>query len=309
MRSDTSHTVDLDGPTHYVDFGGPQGSTPLVAVHGLGGSHANWLAIGPRLAEHQRVLAPDLAGHGLTRPDRRATDVDANQRLLDRFLREVSGTPVVLMGNSMGGLISILQAARNPDTVAGLVLVDPAIPSPPSRPDPQVLANFASYAMPGLGAAMLARRRRRLTPQQQVHQVLDLCCVDPERVPAAVVARAVELARERNSFEHADRAFLDAARSVILHLARPDRLGAQMRDVQAPVLLLHGERDRLVPVAAARLAAHKHPDWQVQIAPDVGHVPQLEAADWTVDAYLRWRASLPAAPAGTAEGTHDRWNG
>lgn len=292
MRTDTSRLVDLDGPTHYVDFGGPTNAPPLVAVHGLGGSHANWLAIGPRLAEHQRVLAPDLAGHGLTRPDHRSTDVDANQRLLDRFLREVSGTPAVLMGNSMGGLISILQASRNPETVAGLVLLDPAIHSPRGRPDPRVMATFASYAVPGLGAAMLARRRRRLTPEQQVQQVLDLCCVDPARVPADVVGRAVELARERQSFAHVNKAFLDAARSVMLHVARHERLAAQMRAVEAPVLLLHGEQDRLVPVSAARLAARNHPDWHVEIAPDVGHVPQLEAADWTVDAYRRWRASL-----------------
>jgi pimeloyl-ACP methyl ester carboxylesterase len=292
MRTDTSCLVDLDGPTHYVDFGGQPGSPPLVAVHGLGGSHANWLAIGPRLAEHQRVLAPDLAGHGLTRPDHRATDVDANQWLLDRFLREVSGIPAVLMGNSMGGLISILQASRNPETVAGLVLLDPAIPSPPSRPDLRVMATFTSYAVPGLGAAMLARRRRRLTPEQQVQQVLDLCCVDPDRVPVDVVRRAAELARERQSFGHLDKAFLDAARSVMLHVARRERLAAHMRAVQAPVLLLHGDKDRLVPVSATRLAARTHPDWHVEIAPNVGHVPQLEAADWTVDAYVRWRASL-----------------
>ncbi len=305
MRTDTSQLVDLDGPTHYLDFGGPTGAPPLVAVHGLGGSHANWLAIGPLLAEDQRVLAPDLAGHGLNRPDHRSSDVDANQRLLDRFLREVTGTPAVLMGNSMGGLISVLQAARNPETVAGLVLIDPAIPSPPVPPDPQVLATFASYAVPGLGAAMLARRRRRLTPEQQVEQVLELCCVDPSRVPADVVARAVELARARRSFAHVDKAFLDAARSVILHVARRHRLEALMRSVQAPVLLLHGERDRLVPVRAAHLAARLHPDWRVEIAPGVGHVPQLEAAEWTVAAYRRWRPSLTAAAAVDSE---NQWN-
>lgn len=297
MRTDTSHLVDLGGPTHYVDFGGPTDAPPLVAVHGLGGSHANWLAVGPRLAEHHRVFAPDLAGHGLTRPDHRSTDVDANQRLLDRFLREVSGTPAVLMGNSMGGLISILQAARNPETVAGLVLIDPAIPSAPRRPDAQVLATFASYAVPGLGGAMLARRLHRLTPEQQVQEVLALCCVDPSRVPADVVARAVELARERRSFAHVNKAFLDAARSVMLHLARRARLAAQMRSLEAPVLLLHGDQDRLVPVSAAHLAARNHPDWHVEIAPDVGHVPQLEAADWTIAAYRRWYASSSAARA------------
>lgn len=124
--------------------------------------------------------------------------------------------------------------------------------------------------------------------------MLALCCVDPARVPADVVDRAVELARERAEFDDLDKAFLDAARSVILHLVLRDRLATHMRAVRSPVLLLHGDRDRLVPVSATRLAARNHPGWHVEVAPGVGHVPQLEAPDWLLDAYLRWRASLPA---------------
>jgi pimeloyl-ACP methyl ester carboxylesterase len=298
MLAATSRTADLDGPTHYLDFGGPTGPTPLVAVHGLGGSHANWVAVGPRLAERQRVLALDLAGHGFTAPDHRPTDVESNQRLLDRFLREVVGTPVVLMGNSMGGLISVLQAARHPETVTGLVLVDPALPGPVDRlPHGRVLVNFATYAVPGLADVMLARRRRRLTPEEQVAEVLALCCVEPSRVPHDVVAYAVEVVRRRQSYRGLDRAFLDAARSVLLALTRRERMFAQMAAVRAPVLLLHGGRDRLVPVAAARHAARLHPHWQVEVAPHVGHVPQLETPAWVVSAYRRWHAGLPdAAP-------------
>ena len=59
-----SRTVDLGGPVHFADFGG-SGPT-MVLVHGLGGSHLNWLAVGPALAARARVLAPDLAGFGRT---------------------------------------------------------------------------------------------------------------------------------------------------------------------------------------------------------------------------------------------------
>ena len=292
MRTDTSAVVDLDGPTHYADFGGPAGAAPLVAVHGLGGSHANWVAVAPRLAADHRVLALDLAGHGLTRPDHRRTDVDANQALLNRFLREVVAEPAVLMGNSMGGLISILQASRHPQTVSALVLLDPAIPGPRLRHDRQVMLRFAGFGVPGLGAALMTRRRHRLSPRQQVQELLDLCCVDSARVPVDAVDRHVELAAQRQSFPGLERAFLDAARSVMLKLALHERLMSHMRAVDVPVLLLHGEQDRLVPAQAARRAAHRHPGWHVEIAPGLGHVPQLEAPDWTVNTYRRWRASL-----------------
>jgi pimeloyl-ACP methyl ester carboxylesterase len=58
----------------------------MVLVHGLGGSHVNWMRVGPLLAERARVLAPDMAGFGMTPPAGRGTSVQANARLLDRFV-------------------------------------------------------------------------------------------------------------------------------------------------------------------------------------------------------------------------------
>ena len=293
-----SRTVDLGGPTHYLDFGGPDDAPPLVLVHGLGGSHVNWLAVGPSLAERQRVYAPDLAGHGLTLPDHRATDVAANQRLLDRFLREVVGEPVVLAGNSMGGMISILQAARNPDTVRALVLVDPAVPGPRTRTDPQVALNFLTYSVPVLAPVALAARRRRTTPPEQVRKVLDLCCVDPGRVPADLVDHAIELATRRQRVPGIDTAFLEAARSVLRHLVRRTHLQEAMRAVTVPVLLLQGDRDRLVPLAAAQRAAADHPHWELHVAEGVGHVPMLEAPEWFLATYRGWSERVGPAVLG-----------
>jgi pimeloyl-ACP methyl ester carboxylesterase len=287
-----SRTVDLDGYTHYLDFGGPDDTPPLVCVHGLGGSHANWMGIGPELARDHHVYAPDLAGHGLTFPDHRGTDVDSNQRLLDRFLRTVVGRPAILVGNSMGGMISILQTARHPDTVQALVLVDPAVPGPRQRPDPRVARNFIGYALPGVGNLLLSARRHRLPPEEQVQQVLDLCCADSSRVAPELVGHAVELAARRQRAHGVDSAFLDAARSVLLHLVRRVHLQEAMRSVSVPVLLLQGDRDRLVPLAAAQRAARDHPHWELRVAEGVGHVPMLEAPEWTLQTYREWSGPL-----------------
>ena len=81
-----SRWVDLDGPVHYVDYGGPVDGPSLVCVHGLGGSLVNWAAVAPTLAQTCRVLALDLAGFGRTRSHSRSTSVRANQQLLHRFL-------------------------------------------------------------------------------------------------------------------------------------------------------------------------------------------------------------------------------
>ncbi len=152
-----SRWADVGGPVRYLDFGGPRRAPLLVCVHGLGGSAVNWLALAPLLTGRYRVLAPDLAGHGLTRSACRGTDVPANVRLLEGFLDQVADGPAVLMGNSMGGMICVLAATAAPEAVSSLILVDPALPFRPARPDPAVAAMFAVTGIPVLGRATLRR--------------------------------------------------------------------------------------------------------------------------------------------------------
>jgi pimeloyl-ACP methyl ester carboxylesterase len=285
----TSVQIDLDGPLHYLDYGGALGGPLMVCVHGLGGAAWNWSALAPLLTDEMRVIAPDLAGHGYTPAAGRRTTVPANRRLLEQFLREVAREPVVLVGNSMGGAISALQAAAAPELVRGVVLVDPALPRPLLSPiDARVAASFAAIALPGLGEAALARRRRTVTAERIVQETLALCCVDPSRVPREVVDTAIEMARHRGRDREAGPSFLLAARSVVKLLTRPRRFNAALDGIEAPVMLIHGDKDRLVPVRVARSVAKAHPDWQLEIAPDVGHVPQLEAADWTAKVIRDW---------------------
>jgi len=115
-----SQILDLDGPVHYIDHGG-RGS-PMVLVHGLGGSHVNWLAVAPGLARRHHVYAVDLAGFGLTPLMGRSASMHASRRLLDGFIEQVSpDEPVTLVGNSMGGLITMLEAAEAPEKVAAAI--------------------------------------------------------------------------------------------------------------------------------------------------------------------------------------------
>src|SRR5437868_11009566 len=170
-----SRTLDVDGPIHLADFGGT-GPT-MVLVHGLGGSHANWLAVGAGLAAHARVLAPDLPGFGRTPLAGRSARVRANVELLDRLLDAVDGRPAVLVGNSMGGLIAMMEAARRPERVAGLVLVAPAQPRTADAPlDRLVAARFASYALPLVGELAVRQRAARLGPRGLVLDFLATCC-------------------------------------------------------------------------------------------------------------------------------------
>lgn len=287
-----TRTSDLDGPVSWLDFGGPTDGPLLVGVHGLGGAAWNWAAIAPLLTDRCRLVALDLAGHGLTRASGRRTTVGANRRLLDRWLREVVGEPGVLIGNSMGGAISLLEGAVAPDLVRGIVLVDPALPRPTfSRIDPQVATRFAIASLPVVGKAIVVRQARRAGVEAQVKATLKLCTVDLSRIPSWVVELGIEYARERSQDPTATADFLAAARSVVRLLGRPGPLRRAASAVDAagiPVLLLHGERDRLVGIAIAQDFAAHRPKWRFEVAPDIGHVPMLEAAEWTAERIRKW---------------------
>lgn len=285
------------GPVHWIEFGTSSAGPPLVFVHGLGGSHLNWVQVGPDLAATRRAVALDLRGFGLSPGTSRTATVAANTALLDQFLREVTGTPAVLAGNSMGGMISILQACHHPETVAGLVLIAPALPPPRQRPDWLIAREFVLFALPGLGELYLRAARR--PPEVVVRRVLALCFADPGRADPAMVAASVALARYRRSMPGCDESLLAASRSLMRILARRQRYSAMMAAVTAPVLLIAGEADRLVPVASVRRAAALNPSWDCQIMPAVGHTPQLEVPHAVTEAVADWlscSSSLASTP-------------
>jgi len=287
-----SKHADLEGPVHYLDFGGD--GPPLVCVHGLAGSALNWMAVGPALARDHRVLALDLRGFGRT-PLGAGTRLPDNRRLLDLFLREVAGGPATVVGSSMGGLLAVLQAAASPETVCSLVLVDPALPWRGRRPfDLPMFAFFAALLPPVAGEATLAWGGRRWGAERIVAGVLEACCSDRGRVPEDMVRALVDQETERLASPRSHRALAQGARSLLWTLARRG-LMRTYRQVSAPVLVVHGERDRLIP-AAYSVAAGQRFGWRVEVLPGVGHVPMMECPDDFLALTLSWLGShQPAA--------------
>ncbi|HEX6682729.1 MAG TPA: alpha/beta hydrolase [Candidatus Limnocylindrales bacterium] len=282
--------ADLKGPIHYTDFDGPSDGPRVVYVHGLGGSHLNWIGLAPLLSSHVRATAVDLPGFGLTPAAGRRTTVAANSAVLREFLRQVVGEQTILVGNSMGGLISMIVSSEQPELVSRLVLIDPTLPLPVARGtrlDPAVAKQFFMHGIPGLGEWVLARRYARVPAAQRVSEVLSRCCLDPQRVPPEMVEKMIEM--ETDLTLQADHAacHLAAARSIVRGLARPSGYWRRMVAIEQPVLLLHGTHDRLVPIAAAHQAAKRLPHWSF-VELEAGHIPQMEAPEMVAKEILTW---------------------
>ncbi len=284
-----SRTAGPGRPVHHVDFGGRRAGPALVLVHGLGGSHLNWNLLAPALTAHGHVLAIDLPGFGLSEPTGRPATVRSNVDVLAAFIRDVCDPPVTLVGNSMGGLISVLLAARLPHLVSGLVLLDPALPAPGQvLRSPATAARLALHALPGVGERLRRARRRRIGARATLSETLRLCGVDERVLPRDLVERSVALVERQSDVAGMDRAVLSASRSLAWVLTHAGAYRAAMSSVTAPVLLLHGDRDQLVPVAAARATARSHPAWRYVELSGVGHLPQLQVPHAVARQIIDW---------------------
>lgn len=280
MQVPESRFADLDGRVHYVGWDGP-GERTFVLVHGLGGSLLSWLLVGPALAGLGRVFALDLYGFGRTSRDGHRSRLTEQRALVSRFVHEVAGGgPVVLVGNSMGGGISMLQAALEPGSVEALVLSNSVFPyARGSLPAPIVVAGFAVYQVPRLGEWAARQRITRLEAERAVQIGFKIIAADPSAIPDELVRLHVDQLVRHQQNPDAGPAFLEAARSLMALGRRPAASRWILDEIKAPVLAIHGREDRLVPIGYARSAARERAGWELRILPSVGHVPQMEAPE------------------------------
>jgi pimeloyl-ACP methyl ester carboxylesterase len=280
--------VDLDGPVSFLEWDGPS-TTTFVLVHGLGGSSLNWSQVGPGLSGLGRVLALDLPGFGRSPRAGRGSGLMDQRRALSRFIEQQATGTVILGGNSMGGATAMLHAAVEPDSVGGLVLTGSVYPwARGGWPHPLVITGFAAYDIPAVGDRVVEARLRHLSAARLVRMSYRMCTADPSTIPPEVTEASVALVEERAKDPDVGPAFLDAWRSMRRLGKRPDIAKRAMDAIACPVLVMHGRRDRLVPVAFAEAALRAHPAWRGRIFPDLGHLPQMEApgrwlaevADW-----------------------------
>ncbi|GAA5114084.1 alpha/beta fold hydrolase [Alloalcanivorax gelatiniphagus] len=300
----TSRSVDLGASVHALDFGGPEGAPVVLCVHGLGGSALNFGLLGPELARSFRVLAVDLLGHGGSgvpdahdgagsRAGGMQAEVDRQVRMLSDFVDEVVGEPVVLVGHSLGGVISALYALERPQDVSRLVLLGPPVPhAGADRRDRKLAAKLAFLRMPGVGRLVL-RTMRRTPPDETVRRQLADATPHVDAIPAEAVTASIEETARRSGradAESARRLQWQSILGTLSLLAGAADWRLRLDGLQAPVLWLHGEDDLLSPVADGRDLATGR-GWEFRSRPGVGHLPHLEDVAWTAEQIAGWSPS------------------
>ena len=271
-----SEYVDLShGPVHWKDYGGS--GRQLVMVHGLGGSIANWDMVGPKLAGRSRTTALDLPGFGLS-PPANDWELSTHRDVIIDFIEYVGGD-VVLMGNSMGGLLAEMVAALRPDLVHALVLVAPA--SPPRLPDPLIDWSMASRLLigstPGLGTAVNKRILSSMSSEELIHDTLRRITHKPGRVPLPLIEKFIDLAEKRRHLPWVADAVPKTGQSIRRFFHRPSRFVAMIRQIKAPTLVVQGVADPIVSPTSVTWVCSLRSDWKLIQMDDTGHTPQIDA--------------------------------
>ncbi len=286
--------INLPGATiHTVRFGPTAADQPdLMAVHGLGGSAYNWMDLARTL--DRGILAIDLPGFGFSPPSRRHSP-EAFTTVVIELLEHLS-RPITLLGNSMGGLVSMQVASRRPDLVERLVLIAPAT-RPAGRVMPSRLtvpARLLAQSLPGLGPSLTRLLQLKLTPVEQVRMTLELICSDHRSVSVEAVREMTVIAQQRRNYPWAIKAFHQSIQATGLTISARERFDAMTAGIEAPTLLLYGSQDPVVEPAWMAALGAQHPGWRTVIMDGIGHIPMLESPAWTAEIIESWFASQAA---------------
>jgi pimeloyl-ACP methyl ester carboxylesterase len=278
--------VAVDGRrVHVVDRGEGE---PLLLLHGFGASTLIWDPVLPELAARRRVVAIDLNGFGWTeRPREREAYTLAGQERLVLGVADALGLDRFdLAGHSYGGAISLFLAARHPERVRSLVLVDSAMPAYGTL---RRRRRFANRLLAGFYVRTVGLTARR------VREGLEASYADDAKVTEDLTRAYLERLR----IEGVEDAFYGLTAPTG---APPDEV--DLGSLAVPTLLVWGAEDELISVDDARRLAAKMPAAELVALPGCGHSPQEECPREFVAAVAPFLAARePERPQRTGGGS------
>jgi pimeloyl-ACP methyl ester carboxylesterase len=253
---------------------GPQGTRgkPLVLVHGLGGKSENWASLMPAFIRHgHRVYALDLLGFGQS--DRPNVDysIALQADILLQFFESQNLTRADLGGWSMGGWVALKFALAHPERVRRVVVYDSA----------------GIYFKPRFDAALF-----HPATVEQAQQFLALLTPQASRIPRFVVRDLIREARPT--------AWV-VDRSMKSMQAGTDLLNGQLQSLQAPVLIVWGKQDVLLPLCCGEELRGEMPQSSLAIFDGCGHLAPAECSNRIQSETLRFLEAEPPLPPYTRE--------
>jgi len=253
-QESASKQVEIYGQKIYYQEAGA--GPNVILLHGLGGDRTIWSATVPALAAKFHVYAPDQIGFGQS--DKPLIDyrVGTLVDFLNAFCKKLGIAKATLVGNSMGGWVSMEFALQHPDLVDRLVLVD-----------------SAGYSAKRVGGPAYTRER-----------LLDM---NPSTVAGEKLMGVVFYNKAYSTDQFAERAWAAHLRKndgytidrmIDSILRGEDQIDGRLGGIKAPTLVVWGREDALLPLAAGKALAEDIAGSELVVLDSCGHVPQAECA-------------------------------
>ncbi|MFV3411123.1 alpha/beta fold hydrolase [Pseudomonas sp. NY15436] len=247
-----------DWSINYHDQG--QGE-PILLIHGSGPgvtAWANWRGVLPVLAQHARVLAPDMLGFGYTRcPRDGMLDPDAWVAQLVRLLDALNIQAVSVVGNSFGGAIALALAHRHPQRVRKLVLMGAVGLSFPISAGLEKVWGY----QPSLEA---------------MRELMGVFAYNRGLITDDLVAMRYQASIRDDVQERFSRLFPVPRQRGVDMLALPE---AALRALRQDTLIIHGRDDQVIPLEVSEQLLRLIPHAQLHVFGECGHWVQIERAE------------------------------
>lgn len=270
MTAITTSDVTVSAPSGEVVFhlstSGDPGAPPVLWLHGSGPgvtALTNWVRILDDLAGDFHNIAPDMIGYGeSTHPDPPPQGLGpftaARVETLAALLDERGIDQVDLVGNSMGGIVSLCFALANPERVRRIVLMGAG--GAPVPPTPELMSLVLFYENPSVDAMAELMRSFVADPDAWGDEL--------RHIAAERLSRATRPEVERS--HRATFSFIGDPLPIDEHT---------MGTITHPVLVLHGDHDRLMPLECGRWYEKVLPNARLEVIENAGHWIQIEHHD------------------------------
>jgi pimeloyl-ACP methyl ester carboxylesterase len=286
--------VTVDGYPVFVEQRGPAGAADtVVLLHGFGESSYSWRQLVPELARTYRVVAPDFFGFGWSeRPrDPWYYTREGQERLILGVLDALGIQRAQFVGHSYGGGLTLFLAARHPERLLSMALVDSSAPTYANDRRTR-LASW--HPLDTLAVRLLLRPKH-------VHQSLAESVADPALVTPGLVAAYLDRLRvegEADAFYGLTARFRHPppAPAGVPRPAAPLPTEVTLESLALPALVVWGEDDHIVPIAGGRNAAHRLPQGEFVSIPAAGHIPMEDQPAALLRALLPFLEAHRAAP-------------
>jgi len=254
---------------------GGKGQTILL-LHGFGANKDNWIRFAKYLANDYHVVIPDIPGFGESSQIQNENYAAENQlKRIDWFTEVLKLERFHLAGNSMGGMLAGMYGAKYPQKVLTLALLAPGGVGSPSPSEVAILLQKGTNPL--------------LTGNTgDFDRLIKLCFAKPPFIPSQFkkVLAADAVAHRDFNKKIWDDMLGNLTKEALF--ARENLLKPYLPQIQAPVLIIWGDTDKILDVGGVSVLEKNLKNYQTVIMKDTGHTPMLEKPQETASYYLSY---------------------